>query len=294
VSLAYVTITGTFKDGTGAGLAGSVIFTPSQTVYAAGVPVVTADVPITVAITSGSLGSVQLLATDNDNITAEGLTGFFCWSVAITAGGVSQGWLFFLPSTPTTVDLFALAGTGAGAVSMQNPMTTLGDIIYEDATPTAVRLAGSTSATKKFLTQTGTGSASAVPAWAGIILGDLPAGVALLAGATFTGYVAPAVFALTDGTNIALDASKGNSFTVTIAGNRTLSNPANPVDGQTIRVRVTQDSSGSRTLAYGNAYDFGTVGSPTLTTTANKVDILGFEYVASLSKWCYLGSGLGF
>lgn len=115
-----------------------------------------------------------------------------------------------------------------------------------------------------------------------------------LAGATFAGYVAPAVRFLIDGTNIALDASKGNSFTVTLAGNRTLSSPTNPVDGQVIRVRVIQDGTGSRTLSYGGAYDFGTTGSPTLTTTAAAVDILGFEYVASLSKWCYLGSALGF
>lgn len=55
-----------------------------------------------------------------------------------------------------------------------NPMTTLGDIIYEDATPTAVRLAGNTTSTKKFLRQTGTGSISAVPAWDTIVAGDVP------------------------------------------------------------------------------------------------------------------------
>lgn len=57
---------------------------------------------------------------------------------------------------------------------MSNPMTTLGDLIYENATPAAARLAGSTSATKQFLTQTGTGSASAAPAWGTIAGGDLP------------------------------------------------------------------------------------------------------------------------
>jgi hypothetical protein len=46
-----------------------------------------------------------------------------------------------------------------------NPMTTLGDLIYENATPAAARLAGSTSASKAFLVQTGTGSVSAAPAW---------------------------------------------------------------------------------------------------------------------------------
>lgn len=60
------------------------------------------------------------------------------------------------------------------STAFTNPMTTLGDIIYEDATPTAVRLAGNTTATKKFLTQTGTGSVSAAPGWNTISAGDVP------------------------------------------------------------------------------------------------------------------------
>jgi len=48
---------------------------------------------------------------------------------------------------------------------LANPMTTLGDMIYEDASPGPARLAGSTAATMRVLTQTGTGSASAAPAW---------------------------------------------------------------------------------------------------------------------------------
>lgn len=114
------------------------------------------------------------------------------------------------------------------------------------------------------------------------------------AGGTMAGALVPAVVALTDGSSIAVNAALGNTFAVTLGGNRTLANPSNPADGQVIRVRVTQDGSGSRTLAYGTAYDFGTAGSPTLSTAAAKVDILGFEYVAALAKWCYLGSGLGF
>lgn len=57
-------------------------------------------------------------------------------------------------------------------------MTTLGDLIYENATPAAARLPGNTSATKKYLTQTGTGSASAAPAWGTIAAADVPVMVA--------------------------------------------------------------------------------------------------------------------
>lgn len=58
--------------------------------------------------------------------------------------------------------------------AFSNPMTTLGDIIYENATPAAARLAGNTSTAKQFLTQTGTGSASAAPAWGALQVGDIP------------------------------------------------------------------------------------------------------------------------
>lgn len=53
---------------------------------------------------------------------------------------------------------------------LTSPMTTLGDIIYENSTPAAARLAGNTTTTKKFLTQTGNGTISAAPAWGTIDL----------------------------------------------------------------------------------------------------------------------------
>lgn len=117
----------------------------------------------------------------------------------------------------------------------------------------------------------------------------------LAGGATLPAYLAPAVTDLSFSSSIAVDAALGNAFNLTLtASTGTLATPSNPVDGEVIRIRVTQGSGGSFTLSYGTAYDFGTAGSPTLSTAAGKVDILGFEYVASISKWCYLGSGLGF
>lgn len=116
------------------------------------------------------------------------------------------------------------------------------------------------------------------------------------AGGTMTGWLAPKVSTLTNsGSTVAVDASLGNSFALTLtASTWTISNPTNAVDGQVIRIRVIQDGTGSRTVAWDTAYDFGTSGAPTLTTTLNKVDIVAFEYVSSLSKWCYLGIGKGF
>lgn len=92
--------------------------------------------------------------------------------------------------------------------------------------------------------------------------------------------------ALTDATTIAIDASLGNTFRVTLGGNRTLGNPTNPVDNQRIIIEVSQDATGSRTLAYGTSYAFGSdLTSPVLTTFASKTDMLGFVYNATAAKW---------
>jgi hypothetical protein len=119
MSLTYVTITGTWEDGSGEPLNGTATFTPSASVYASGVPVLQADTPVLAAITGGQLlsssgGPLRLLPTDSP-VTVEGLTGFWFWTVQITVAGVDQDpWSFFLPSTPATVDLGALVGTPAG------------------------------------------------------------------------------------------------------------------------------------------------------------------------------------
>jgi hypothetical protein len=51
---------------------------------------------------------------------------------------------------------------------------TLGDFLYGSGTNTVARLAGNTTTTNKFLTQTGTGAVSAAPAWSVIADADVP------------------------------------------------------------------------------------------------------------------------
>lgn len=92
-----------------------------------------------------------------------------------------------LPLTTGVTGTLPIANGGTGQTTAANafaalsPMTTLGDMIYEDATPTPVRLAGSTTATAKFLSQTGNGTISAAPAW--------------------TAYVAPTIQSFITGTS---------------------------------------------------------------------------------------------
>lgn len=100
---------------------------------------------------------------------------------------------------------------------------------------------------------------------------------------------------LTDGASIATDASLGSVFYVTLAGNRTMAAPTNPTNWQTIKYYITQDATGSRTMAWNATFRFSTgIPSPTLTTTANFSDYIEFIYNPTYAKWDCLRVVKGF
>lgn len=109
------------------------------------------------ASSNSTLTTLSALSLPGSQVTGNisGNSANVTGTVAIVNGGTGQ----------TT------ANTAFNALS---PMTTLGDITYEDATPKAVRLAGNTTATKQFLTQTGNGTISAAPSWGVLVSGDIP------------------------------------------------------------------------------------------------------------------------
>ena len=113
--------------------------------------------------------------------------------------------------------------------------------------------------------------------------GTVTNGAYLNAAQSFTAGQRGSVSSLTDGATITPDFAAANNFSVTLGGSRTLANPSNQTAGQMGTIIITQDGTGSRTLAYGTNYKFpgGTV--PTLTTTANAVDALAY-YVESASR----------
>ena len=89
------------------------------------------------------------------------------------------------------------------------------------------------------------------------------------------------ITALTDGATITPDFALANNFSVTLGGNRTLANPTNLTAGQSGCIWITQDGTGSRTLAYGSQWDFTGGTAPTLTTTASAVDCLVYAVQSS-------------
>ncbi len=100
---------------------------------------------------------------------------------------------------------------------------------------------------------------------------------------TISGGKRGTVTALTDGATITADFAVSNNFSVTLGGNRTLANPSNQTAGQSGAITITQDGTGSRTLAYGSNWKFSNGSAPVLTTTANAVDILVY-FVESSSR----------
>jgi hypothetical protein len=83
--------------------------------------------------------------------------------------------------------------------------------------------------------------------------------------------------ALTDAATIAVDLSAGINFSVTLGGNRTLGNPTNTTNGKSGVIYLTQDGTGSRTLAYSSNWKFAGGSAPTLTTTAGATDMLFYQ-----------------
>ncbi len=116
-------------------------------------------------------------------------------------------------------------------------------------------------------------------AW--VTIGTLDAiflGLADLATAqTWTKAQRGAIVALTDGATITPDFAEGNNFSVTLGGSRTLANPTNLVAGQSGVIHVSQDATGGRALSFGSYWKFENGDVPTLTATANALDVLAYE-----------------
>ena len=95
---------------------------------------------------------------------------------------------------------------------------------------------------------------------------------------------------------ITTNAQVGNYFYVQLAnGVSAFTNPTNASDSQVITYEIQQPSSGSSgTAIFGSLYDFGTTGQPSLTSGANKIDLIGFRYSGRKAAWLSLGSQLGF
>lgn len=93
---------------------------------------------------------------------------------------------------------------------------------------------------------------------------------------------AAASVVLAPGTTVAVDLNAGFNFTLAMGGNYTLANPTNAKDGQSGKIEITQDATGSRTLAYGSNWIFVGGTDPVLSTAANSRDVLYYTVLSDL------------
>ncbi len=108
-----------------------------------------------------------------------------------------------------------------------------------------------------------------------------------------SGAIAPAVVQLIDAPTIAVDASLGNDFRLTLGGDRTMGGPTSGSDGQQIILQITQGAGGPFTVTWSPEYEFSTgLAEPVLSTGAGQTDLVGLMYSAIAAKWllvAYLG-----
>ena len=105
-------------------------------------------------------------------------------------------------------------------------------------------------------------------------------------------WAAGATVGLTDAATIALDMGTFINGTVTLGGNRTLGNPTNPKVGQSGWIAITQDGTGSRTLAYASNWEFASGAAPVLSTAAGTKDVLFYTVLSATSIFGNLVRGV--
>jgi len=91
------------------------------------------------------------------------------------------------------------------------------------------------------------------------------------------GNSASNVVGLTSQTSsFALDFSLGNNFSFVIGGNITLNNPTGVTTGQSGIIEITQDDTGSRTMAFQSHWNFADGTAPTITAGAGTTSVLAY------------------
>lgn len=191
--------------------------------------------------------------------------------------GANSGWITIGDVTVANLGLAALSGaTFTGDITL-NAQSDLRFADSDSSNWVALQAPATISTNVTWTLPNADGSASQALSTNGSGTLSWASFAALATAQSFTAQQRGAISALTDGATITPDFSLANNFSVTLGGNRTLANPTNLTAGASGCIWITQDGTGSRTLAYGSYWDFTGGTAPTLTTTASARDCLVYS-----------------
>jgi hypothetical protein len=182
--------------------------------------------------------------------------------------------------------LFIAASAAAARTTLGSG--TGGDAVFVTASVAAARTAlGSTTVGDAVFV-----AASAAAARTALALGDVStqtvADAAAVRAATATRTIdttaitnSLAEVGLTDAATITVTPTSFINANVTLAGNRTLGQPASTLVGRSGYIRIIQDGTGSRTLAFHVDWKFPGGVDPTLSTAAGAIDVLYYQCISA-------------
>lgn len=199
-----------------------------------------------------SAGALNLAA----GVTCTTFSGTTVSGTTFTSSTLTASNIVMSDGSKNLVSLAILTGTngGTGVNNGSSTITLGGNLIVSGAFATTLTVTATTSVT---LPTTGTLVSNSVAT-------------------VFTKQQNFQTVALTDGASIAWDVATAQNASVTLGGNRTMAAPSNLVDGGTYTLRVTQDGSGTRTLAYNAVFKWPGGSAPVLSTAIGAIDILTF------------------
>jgi hypothetical protein len=286
----------TFND-----VSGTVVTTGDTGIVTSGMildgTIVNGDISATAAIADTKLGTISTAGKVSNSATTAASANTASAIVARDgSGNFSAGTITAaLTGNATTATTLATARNiqgvsfdGSAAITVVTAGTGISVTGTAVANTGVLSVNGSTGIVTGLLT-----SATAATTYAPLASPTFTGTVTIPAGASISGFAALAsaqsftaqqrgtISALTDGATITPDFAVANNFSVTLGGNRTLANPSNLTAGASGCIWITQDGTGSRTLAYGSQWDFTGGTAPTLTTTAAAVDCLVYSVQSS-------------
>jgi hypothetical protein len=132
-----------------------------------------------------------------------------------------------------------------------------------------------TQADAKYVAITGTQTITGAKTFTSTV--TITGAVAFTSAVNVSGPVNVNTVTLTDAASIVPSFDAGNTFVVTLGGNRTLAAPTSANIGQSGSIRVIQDATGGRTLSYNSAYQFVSGSAPVMDTSAGAQSILVFS-----------------